>query len=65
MYWPAVHGDGPGEAGLLLVRERVLHEAEDAVGGAGHEAALRVLAARHRPLRVGEVGQAQLLSGLQ
>ena len=64
MYWPAVHGDGSGEAGLLLVGERVLHQAEDAVGGAGHEAALRLLA-RHRPLGVGEVGQAQLLAGLQ
>ena len=61
---PAVDGDGPGEAGLLLVGEGVLHQPEDAVGGAGHQPRVLRPGHAHRPLVVGKVGQVNFLSSL-
>ena len=52
----------PGVSGLLLVCEGVLHQPQQAVGGAGHQAAL--LRAT-RPVLVGEMCEANLLSQLK
>ena len=59
-----MNGDRSGEAGQLLVGEGVLHQAEEAVGGAGH-ALLLALALAARPLGVLEVGEVHLLETLK
>ena len=59
---PAVDRYRPGVGGLLLVGEGVLHQAQQAVGGAGH---LAGLLSAPRPVVVGEMCEAHLLSQLK
>ena len=59
-----MHGDGPCEAGLLLVGEGVLHQTEDAVGGAGHQPRVLRPAHAHGPLVIRKVGEVHFLTSL-
>jgi hypothetical protein len=56
--------NGSCEAGLLLVSESMLHQAQQAVGGAGYRLILLPLSSP-TPLRVVEMGQVHLLKCLK